>query len=409
LGGTTYILHYPIHTFLGAHHLDTLFDLYLLESLDLLESHFNTTLPPTLCMLQFVRNQLHYRMRQCRKQNNQEQIKDDDSTSSPSSSISLSTLLLASFYVLSGVTQPLLMTVAKEAGVADPRAQLYMFFYYLGPASVALSVKQWPSRHNIGKTCAIALFDLTAQAMNYTGIPLAGPTIFAIIYSSVTVWTAIFSLIFLKRLLSGPQWLGVVVVFAGLCITGLQSVSLGQDVIHGSLLVLLGSCMHALTYVMSEGIMQQDKVTVQANCAIQGMVCCTCVALWQVIYTRTHVEDVLLRPMQEAGTTWIHAALILLSFALANFVHALCFFFTLRHFPGGATSAGVGKGLQAVLVFGVTSLLYCGRLGGAEMCFSNLKLISLVVVVSGVVLFGKATELKHRDGYEVIKEEEEHV
>jgi hypothetical protein len=46
----------------------------------------------------------------------------------------------AAFYVLSGVTQPLLMTVAKDAGLADPTCQLYMLFYQLGPASVGLAL-----------------------------------------------------------------------------------------------------------------------------------------------------------------------------------------------------------------------------------------------------------------------------
>ena len=44
----------------------------------------------------------------------------------------------ASLYVISGVTQPLLMTICKAAGLADPNCQLYMLFYYLGPASVGL-------------------------------------------------------------------------------------------------------------------------------------------------------------------------------------------------------------------------------------------------------------------------------
>ena len=246
------------------------------------------------------------------------------------------TMFVASIYVLSGVTQPLVMSLIKDAGIADPRAQLYMLFYYLGPASVALSVKIWPTPKHFGRTSLIAIFDLAAQAMNYTGSTLAGPTIFAIIYSSVTVWTAIFSFLLLKRRLSKFQWIGVVVVFAGLGITGLQSTSLGNDVMHGSILVFLGSCMHALTYVMSEGVMHNDHVSVQANCAIQGIVCCVAVAVWQLLYTKNHIDQVLLVPLHEAQTTWLHAGILLATFGLSNFLHALCFFFTLRHFPGGS-------------------------------------------------------------------------
>jgi hypothetical protein len=82
-------------------------------------------------------------------------------------------------------------------------------------------------------------------------------------------------------------------------------------------------------------------------------------------------------------------------FALANLVHSVTFFHTLKHYPGGATSAGVMKGLQAVLVFVATHVIFCGRTGGQEMCFSWYKFLSLITVVSGVAMFGVATEHRH--------------
>lgn len=93
----------------------------------------------------------------------------------------------AGLYILSGCSQPLLMTLLKDAGVADPTCQLYMFFYYLGPAFFVFSLvgdqSDWPSKRAIIKAVGIALFDIVAAAMNYTGASMAGPTIFAIVYS----------------------------------------------------------------------------------------------------------------------------------------------------------------------------------------------------------------------------------
>jgi hypothetical protein len=57
------------------------------------------------------------------------------------------------------------------------------------------------------------------------------------------------------------------------------------------------------------------------------------------------------------------------------------------------------KALQSVLVFAFTSLACCGRLGGNE-CFSSTKLASLVVVVGGIILFGKSTaKTRVREGH----------
>lgn len=330
------------------------------------------------------------------------------------------TLAFAAFYLLSGVTQPLLMTLSKEGGLADPKCQLYMLFYYLGPASVMcclISDKNtiWPTPRALCKASCIAAYDFVAQALNYTGSAMAGPTIFATIYSSVIVWTAVFSRVFLSRKLSHFQWLGIFIVFGGLAITGLDSMSMGREVFLGSCLVSVGSMLHALTYVASEAVMtkgdRDDVLSVQANCAVQGIVSCTALFSWQIIYTRPRFSELILEPMEANHTSYLKAICILLSFTLANLVHAISFFHTLKHFWGGSTSAGVMKGLQAVLVFVFTSVAFCGRFGGDELCFSRVKFISLVTVVGGVLLFGKATEqaVNSNGGYTKIENKEELV
>ena len=104
------------------------------------------------------------------------------------------------------------------------------------------------------------------------------------------------------------------------------------------------------------------------------------------------------QPVQAAGTTVVQAAIILTAFGLANLLHSFSFYHTLAHFPGGSTSAGVMKGLQAVLVFAVAHLLYCTS-SNTDMCFSTPKFLSLVTVVGGVVLFSAYTEKAIGVGY----------
>ena len=81
------------------------------------------------------------------------------------------------------------------------------------------------------------MIDIIAQTMNYSGAIMAGPTIFAIVYSSVTIWCALLSRILLNRKMTQLQWLSIVIVFIGLGITGLSSLDLGKDVIQGTALV----------------------------------------------------------------------------------------------------------------------------------------------------------------------------
>mmetsp|Transcript_13879 Transcript_13879/g.28060 ORF Transcript_13879/g.28060 Transcript_13879/m.28060 type:complete len:428 (+) Transcript_13879:325-1608(+) len=341
-------------------------------------------------------------------------------------SITAVTMLAAGFYIVSGVSQPLLMTVASRAGVADPRAQLYMLFYYAGPASVGLTLRRrkrlvsssaeaeaaaerdrsdtsderyWPSLPTIARAASIAVLDIVAQSMNYTGNTLCGPTVFAIIYSSVTIWAAVYSRLLLSRDLNCTQWVGVASVFLGLALTALHSVNIGQNVFLGACLVVVGSSLHALTYVVSEKLMTvgDDKISVRANCAVQGAVACFALLMWQLFYTLPRFQELIGGPMDAAGSSWVDAVIVLGSIGLANLIHSTTFFHTLKNFPGGSVSAGVMKGLQAVLVFIFTSIVFCGAAGtGAEMCFDSLKLLSLIVVVGGVTLYGWATEHKRR-------------
>jgi drug/metabolite transporter (DMT)-like permease len=358
---------------------------------------------------------------------------------------------VAAIYILSGICQPLLMTACKSAGLADSSAQLYMLFYYAGPSLLLFTIVPYPCRNTaidtsqrseshvhlrpsrtaIGKAVMVAIFDIVAQSFNYTGASLAGASIFAVIYSSVTIWTAVFSRIILHRSITRTQCVAIAIVFGGLCITGFDSMSLGSDVVHGAVLIFFGSCLHGATYVLSEAIMitsssivststtvnevtnksqlHRDLLTVFENSAVQGIVACIGLLLWQLIYTLPRWDVLILQPASAAGTTILQATILFVSFSVSNLLHSVSFYYTVAHYPGGSTSAGVMKGLQAVLVFVAAHMLYCGRNHSVEnnsMCFSTIKVASLITVVSGVGLFRsesiRTSTQKTKNGYTII-------
>ena len=252
------------------------------------------------------------------------------------------------------------------------------------------------------KTGLVAMIDVVAQTMNYSGATMAGPTIFAIMYSSVTIWVALLSRVLLKRQMSWLQCLSVVMVFSGLGITGFASLDLGAEVAFGTALLTVGAALHAFMYVLSEMIMSREGEAISARkyCAVYGTWAASVYFLWQVGYTRSRFDDLILGPMTAAGTTNGYALAILTAIGLMSCLHSVTFFHCVKHLPGGSTSAGVLKALQAAMVFAATSLAFCGRYGGTEMCFTRDKMLSLCVVVSGVFLFGKATNANERQGKE---------
>jgi len=326
-------------------------------------------------------------------------------------------LISAGFYVLSGTIQPLVMTLLKEAGLANPDCQLYMLFYYLTPALFILPFAflekdaTWPILTTVLKSSLIACFDIFSQVLNYTGASMAGPTIFAIVYSSVTIWTAVFSQIILGRKMNACQWTNVILVFVGLTITATDSAHGGSDVAKGSCFILLGSAMHGITYVCNESIMtvgQQQLSVLQNNFVQSGTNGCLLLA-WQLFYTLPHFNEDIRIPMNDAKTSIAYASILLGVFGLLSIIHSYTYFFTLKHYPDGATSAGVMKGLQAVMVFVFTDRFYCNKLGGPEMCFSRAKFVSLVTVCGGVLGYGYTTPTsrtsfgKNTDNHETTK------
>lgn len=318
--------------------------------------------------------------------------------------------IAASIYVISGICQPLLMTKCKKSGLADSSAQLYMLFYYAGPSLLLIRVfyerkngdidgeSLGPSVAVVLKACAIALLDTLAQSLNYTGAGMTGATIFSVIYSSVTVWTAVYARVFLGRRLSTMQWVAIAIVFLGLCITARSSASLGRGIVIGTALTLLGSSLHGGTYVMSEFIMTQKQRIQSSTChrrqyllphensAIQALVAFSGFLSWQIFYTLPRWAELIDDPMKAAGTGRTEALLVLLAFAGANLFHSYSFYYTLANYPGGSTSAGVLKGLQAALVFILAHWIFCDA-DNPGMCFSISKLFSLIIVGTGVVLY----------------------
>ena len=255
------------------------------------------------------------------------------------------TAFFVSLYILSGVTQPLLMEVAAMKGLANKRCQLYMLFYYAGAMGVSVFARgdERLSWSTTAKTSFIAAIDIVAQTMNYSGATLAGPTIFAVVYSSVTVWCALFARLVLGRRMSTQQWAAVLVVFVGLGVTGLATVDLGSDVVEGTLLVGVGSAMHGMMYVLSESLMNTESVSSAKFCGVYGTVACTAYLLWQVFYTSRHFGQLILEPMEISGTTVAMALAILLSISAISMLHSATFFHTVKYCPGGSTSAGVMK------------------------------------------------------------------
>lgn len=81
-----------------------------------------------------------------------------------------------------------------------------------------------------------------------------GSGLFQVAFSSVAIWSAIYSCIFLKKSISSKQWFGIIIVTFGLCISPLSSSTKGDSPLTGLLLTLFGAQFYAFSYILNEYI-----------------------------------------------------------------------------------------------------------------------------------------------------------
>ncbi|CAK0865183.1 unnamed protein product [Prorocentrum cordatum] len=236
-------------------------------------------------------------------------------------------------------------------------------------------------------SACIAVIVVVSQSLNRTGNVLAGSAMCAVIYSSSTIWNALLSRMILKRVLTLWQWCGIVVVVLGLAIASIEAKGQGERIFLGAAMITVGALLHSLGHVLSEFVsVRGSRIPPYVNSCVQGIVCFAVASTWQCTYTASHWEKIAV-PMDEARTSWGHAFLLLGGLAVGNFVHAATFFYLLTSI--GAVSTGLLKSLQAVAVFCLSHLLYCGR--DPSQCFTPVKGTSLLVVVCGMLCYVAAT------------------
>lgn len=81
-----------------------------------------------------------------------------------------------------------------------------------------------------------------------------GSGLFQVAFSSVAIFSAVYSRIFLKTNVSAIQWLGITIVTSGLIVSPLSSNSQGKSPVTGILLTLLGAQFYSISYIVNEAI-----------------------------------------------------------------------------------------------------------------------------------------------------------
>mmetsp|Transcript_8073 Transcript_8073/g.12059 ORF Transcript_8073/g.12059 Transcript_8073/m.12059 type:complete len:354 (-) Transcript_8073:1503-2564(-) len=295
--------------------------------------------------------------------------------------------ILVAVFIFSGLSSPLLIEIIHLNGGYFSFTMLVALPLCLGQSMAIFT--NWSSRFEgvlrWKYILLVTILDMISYALNTNGLVYAGSATYTIIHSSLTVFTAMLSFYFLEVKPNRVQYSGIIMIIIGLSVALYNANCDGIDVLFGAILILLGTMMHSMTYIISEYILVkvEDAVSPELLCSISGLIPATFYTFWQLIYTVPHYQTVVLDNIHRAHG---NSSIILTCYVLlgvAAFFHSTLFYFLIHHM--GSTSTSVSKILQSLVLF-ISSHLFCHPNRKAQ-CLTTSKGVSFAIVLVGVLLY----------------------
>ncbi|KAG0049377.1 hypothetical protein BGZ83_005836 [Gryganskiella cystojenkinii] len=240
----------------------------------------------------------------------------------------------------------------------------------------------------------VAVMDVVANALVTVGFFYVGSGMYQVIYSSIVIWCAILTRIFLSRKLNNIQWVAIVGVTFGLAVSALGTVQDASpdgptqtflEKSFGALITLGATFLYACVYVLSDKVLATFKPTPvpEKVCSMVGGYASVLTFIYLCVHTfpqwQTEVVDV----VEYHGNNWIGIILVYPLLTISSMLHSLNYYVLLSRINNIAV--GILQSLRAVLVFVMSHYLFCGI--SSTQCFNQWKFVSAIVVIGCVTLF----------------------
>eukprot|EP00616_Rhizochromulina_sp_CCMP1243_P009241 CAMPEP_0118981754 /NCGR_PEP_ID=MMETSP1173-20130426/31230_1 /TAXON_ID=1034831 /ORGANISM="Rhizochromulina marina cf, Strain CCMP1243" /LENGTH=412 /DNA_ID=CAMNT_0006932199 /DNA_START=13 /DNA_END=1247 /DNA_ORIENTATION=- len=274
-------------------------------------------------------------------------------------------------------------------------SMLPMLCNAVGMASVGLLTGiSESSRSRVGQPCVsrvtqgtalqsllrLAAVDFISGGLVVLGQLHVPSSLFVVLYASCTIWTAVIAQVWLKQRLSLARWCAIAAIALGLCGDALTAeIGTPQNGSRaGVLLVLAGAFLHSYTICLAERTIRLlPTVSSIEACSFMGAIEASILAFYEI----THVLLDAPMPFPPSNVLVLYP---LLTFFQA--VHAASFFYILGNF--GSVTTGVLKGLQMVVVFLASDVLFCSA--DESDCVTASKFACVVLVVLGLLTYSWA-------------------
>ncbi|KAF9360711.1 hypothetical protein BGX34_007596 [Mortierella sp. NVP85] len=241
----------------------------------------------------------------------------------------------------------------------------------------------------------VAVMDVVANALVTIGFFYVGSGMYQVIYSSIVIWCAILTRIFLGRKLNNIQWLAIVGVTLGLAISAVGTV---QDVSpddgpvqtwleksFGALVTLGATFLYACVYVLSDKVLStfKPKPIPEKVCTLVGSYASLFTFGYLCFFTFPNWQREVVDVVHSRHGSWIGIILVYPLVTISSMLHSLNYYVLISRI--NSVAVGIMQSLRAVLVFVMSHYLFCST--STTQCFNEWKFVSAIVVIGCVTLF----------------------
>jgi drug/metabolite transporter (DMT)-like permease len=291
--------------------------------------------------------------------------------------------------------QPLVQTLNMFIGES-----LCLIVWYFGKSTTSEEQEQ-EQEHFIGVNSNnprywMLLFptlcDMISSTFMNVALILVTPSIFQTLRGSLIIFTAIISMIFLRKRYTTYQLISLFIIFAGISVVGISGINYGNNDSGGDMKVvildnsdnlLIGICMILLAqiftatqYVIEEKIMQNKIISPLLAVGIEGLIGTILVLLISPIYFTVRKINVTVLFWQI-----IHEKQLWISFLVLTFTIAILNYLGLSLTKNMSSTARTTVDACRILIVWIVSLII-----GWEI-FNLIQLLGFLIMVSGIYIY----------------------
>lgn len=323
---------------------------------------------------------------------------------------SSSRLAWAKFWlVATGVYWGVCMQLIFYQGAGHPMAMLPNLDWYVGMMLVyagrLCQGRETKARYATVRqrhVLPIAVCDYIGTVGTTVGLVLSGSALFGIIYSSVTVWTALFTCLILRKSQTLVKMVGIATVVIGLALPTLDEAgdvddggASGGRVLAGILLTFVGTLFYALEYTLCERAftLYDRPLDSKQLCFYTGVWGLCFTGVWMTAYTVPRWETLVSDEVARSEGSPLLLTVLFASHTLNNGLHNAAWFVVCELESG--VSTGLLMGLKAAALFVASSVCFCKSQSPwpelleehSEQCMTSTKTLATAIVLTGTALY----------------------